>query len=169
MKRFSYALLLMLLSSTAHARGYSFSIGGHHIHIEAGRHCRSLSCVSWSEGGSRRSRRDDDEAPAPAKPVAPACPPVAAPAAVSGNSPINVPETSGALPASRRWPHASVPQVQVPDVKGKKVDDAKQILQAAGLTVKVQTFIGGNHVQNQSPSAGTTVDKGTPVTLLVFG
>jgi uncharacterized protein DUF2147 len=86
MKRISVALLLMLLSSTAHARGYSFSIGGHHIYVEAGRHCRSLSCVSWSDSGSRRSHRDDDQAPAPvtsepAKPVAvaPACPPVAAP------------------------------------------------------------------------------------------
>ena len=51
MKRISVALLLMLLSSTAHARGYSFSIGGHFVHLEAGRHCRSLSCVSWSDCG----------------------------------------------------------------------------------------------------------------------
>ena len=84
MKRFSYAILLTLLSSTAHASGYSFSIGGHHVYIEADRHCRSLSCVSWSESGSRRSHRDEDEdaPPAPAKPVAaaPACPPVAMPA-----------------------------------------------------------------------------------------
>lgn len=82
MKRFSYAILLMLLGSTAHAREYSFSIGGHNIHVEAGRHCRSLSCVSWSEFGARRSRRDDDDeaaTPAPAKPVAvaPACAPAA--------------------------------------------------------------------------------------------
>jgi hypothetical protein len=86
MKRISVALLLMLLSSTAHARGYSFAIGGHHISIEAGRHCRSLSCVSWSDSRTRRSYRgEDDDAmtPTPAKPVAtaPACPPVVAPAA----------------------------------------------------------------------------------------
>jgi serine/threonine-protein kinase len=62
-----------------------------------------------------------------------------------------------------------VPQVQVPDVHGKKLDEARKILQGAGLTVKVQTFIGGNHVQNQSPAAGSTVDQGTPITLLVFG
>lgn len=79
MKRFPIALLLTLLGSAAHAGGYSFSIGGHHITIEAGRHCRSLSCVSWSEGGSRRAHRDDAVAtPATAKPVAPACPPAAA-------------------------------------------------------------------------------------------
>jgi hypothetical protein len=91
MKRFSVAILLTLLGSTAHASGYSFSIGGRFIHIEAGRHCRSLSCASWSEGGSRRSHRDDDEAaaPAPAKPVAtaPACAPVAAPAAAAPVAP----------------------------------------------------------------------------------
>jgi uncharacterized protein (DUF2147 family) len=85
MKRISVALLLTLLSSTAHASGYSFSFGGHRIHVEASRHCRSLSCVSWSEGGLRRSHRDDDEeaTSAPAKPVvaAPACVPVATPAA----------------------------------------------------------------------------------------
>ena len=69
---------MMLLSSTAHARGYSFSIGGRFIHVEAGRHCRSLSCVSWSDSGTRRSRRDDDDAAAPA-PVTPAKPVAVAP------------------------------------------------------------------------------------------
>jgi serine/threonine-protein kinase len=64
---------------------------------------------------------------------------------------------------------AGVPQVQVPDVRGKKADEATQILQKAGLTVKVQTFIAGSHVQQQSPSAGATVDQGTQITLLVFG
>ena len=88
MKRISVALLLMLLSSTAHAGGYSFSVGGHFIHIDASRHCRSLSCVSWSDSRPRRAHRDDDEAIAPATPAltkpvatAPACPPAAAPAA----------------------------------------------------------------------------------------
>jgi uncharacterized protein (DUF2147 family) len=91
MKRISVALLLVLLSSTAHARGYSFSIGGHAIHVEAGRYCRSLSCVSWSDSRPRRSHRDDDDAvaAAPAKPVTapPACPPVAAPAAAAPLAP----------------------------------------------------------------------------------
>jgi uncharacterized protein (DUF2147 family) len=80
MKRFSCVILLMLLSSTAHAREYSFSIGGHRIHIEAARHCRSLSCVSWSEFGIRRSQDDEAVTPALAKPVAvaPACAPAPA-------------------------------------------------------------------------------------------
>jgi hypothetical protein len=108
MKRISVALLLMLLSSTADARGYSFSIGGHFIHLEAGRHCRSLSCVSWSDSRSRRSHRDDDDAvtpapvtPAPAKPVAaaPACPPVAAPAAVAPAAPETAAPPSAPAPS----------------------------------------------------------------------
>src|SRR5262249_21655205 len=106
MKRISVALLLMLLSSTAHARGYSFSVGGHFIHVESGRHCRSLSCVSWSDSRTRRSHRDDDDtaAPAtsaPAKPVAvaPACPPVAAPAAVAPAAPAAVAPPSVPPPA----------------------------------------------------------------------
>jgi hypothetical protein len=81
MKRIPVDLLLMLLGSTAHASGYSFAIGGHFIHVEASRQCRSLSCVSWSDSRARRWHRDDDDAATrvPAKPLAtaPACPPVA--------------------------------------------------------------------------------------------
>jgi len=115
MKRFSVAVLLTLLGSTAHASGYSFSIGGHHITIDAGRHCRSLSCVSWSDSRPRRSRRDDDDAaapaavtPAPARPVAsaPACSPVAAPAAPAA------PETATPQSAPVQVPVKSVPVVQ---------------------------------------------------------
>jgi hypothetical protein len=89
MTRFSVAILLTLLGSTAHASGYSFSVGGHFIHIEASRHCRSLSCVSWSDSRTRRTHRDDDEAAAiaPAKPIASACPPAAAPAAAAPAAP----------------------------------------------------------------------------------
>jgi uncharacterized protein (DUF2147 family) len=115
MKRIPVALLLMLLGTTAHARGYSFSIGGHNIHIDAGRHCRSLSCVSWSEGSSRRSHRDDGEVvtPIPAKPVAvaPACPPVAAPtvaAPVAPPAPVPAPVKAQVAPI----PVAPAPLVQ---------------------------------------------------------
>ena len=117
MKRFSFFILLMLLSSTAHARQYSFSIGGHRIHIEAGRYCRSLSCVSWSEGGLRRTQRDDDvvATPVPAKPVAtlPACPPAAtAPApAASAPAPVTLPPPTPA-PAPAQVRIQVVPPVQ---------------------------------------------------------
>jgi serine/threonine-protein kinase len=64
---------------------------------------------------------------------------------------------------------AGVPQVTVPDVTGKKVKDATKILEDAGLKVRTQTFIAGDHVYRQSPSAGKIVDQGTQVTLLLFG
>jgi uncharacterized protein DUF2147 len=123
MKRISVALLLTLLSSTAYASGYSFAIGGHRIHIEASRHCRSLSCVSWSEGGSRRLHRDDDEVatPLPAKPLAaaPACAPVATPAAPpSAPSPVAPPMPAAApVPIRAQVAPALVAPVPAPIVQ----------------------------------------------------
>jgi uncharacterized protein (DUF2147 family) len=73
MKRFACLMALVALSSPASAREYSFRFRGQDIHIEAARHCRSLSCVSLSVGGRHDRRdRDDDEvatvrAPAPAQ------------------------------------------------------------------------------------------------------
>jgi uncharacterized protein (DUF2147 family) len=69
MKRFGFLAMLMVLSSSAYAGdSYSFVFGGHRIHVEAPRHCRSLSCVAVDE--TRHSR--DDAAPdaASAKPLA---------------------------------------------------------------------------------------------------
>ncbi|MBB3675664.1 serine/threonine-protein kinase [Modestobacter versicolor] len=62
-----------------------------------------------------------------------------------------------------------LPQVAVPDVTGKKKDDAVKALEDAGLKVQVQQFFG-NNVLRQTPSAGETVDVGSTVTILVtFG
>jgi eukaryotic-like serine/threonine-protein kinase len=62
-----------------------------------------------------------------------------------------------------------LPQVAVPDVTGKKKDDAVKVLQAAGLKVEVQQFFGDD-VLRQTPSAGETVEIGSTVTILVtFG
>jgi uncharacterized protein (DUF2147 family) len=91
MKRFFYLVVPMLLSSSAHAgNSLSFSIGGHRIHIEAPRHCRSVSCLSVSIPGIYetrrwRSRDDDRDDAAPAKPVAAASAPqpASAPAPVA--------------------------------------------------------------------------------------
>jgi uncharacterized protein (DUF2147 family) len=86
MKRFAGLMVLMALSTPAYAGSYSFVIGGHHIHVEASRNCRSLSCVSWSENNKKRDRDDGvvaNAAPAPAQTpaatVAPPVTPVAAP------------------------------------------------------------------------------------------
>jgi len=94
MKRFCFLAVLMLLSPSAHAgNGISFSIGGHRIHIEASKYCRSPSCASVSISGVSNSfrNRDDDssdndrvpQAPVPA--AAPAIPP--APAATNPPAP----------------------------------------------------------------------------------
>jgi beta-lactam-binding protein with PASTA domain len=61
---------------------------------------------------------------------------------------------------------AGVPQVQVPDVRGKKADEATQILQQAGLKVDTTSFFGSK-VREQTPAPGTTVDQGSTVKILV--
>jgi uncharacterized protein (DUF2147 family) len=76
MKRFCFLAVLMALSSSAYAgKSISFSVGGHRVHIESSRHCRSASCSSMSISRSlnwrhKRDRHDDDRGvTAPAKPV----------------------------------------------------------------------------------------------------
>jgi hypothetical protein len=91
MKRSCVLAVLMALSSSAYAGGsISFSVGGHRVHIESSRHCRSTSCASVWISGSRRNRAEEDRdarAPVRATPPAgqtvspppPAVQPVAAP------------------------------------------------------------------------------------------
>lgn len=85
MKRFVWVVGLMALSSPASARDYSFIFRGHDVHIEAVRHCRSLSCVSVLVGDRHHRRdRDDDEVAtvrgsAPPAPAPGQVQPVAAP------------------------------------------------------------------------------------------
>ncbi len=63
-----------------------------------------------------------------------------------------------------------VPQVTVPDVGGERAADAIATLEAAGLEVTTSTFITGDRVYRQSPGAGTVVDQGSEVSLLLsFG
>jgi len=59
-----------------------------------------------------------------------------------------------------------VPQVQVPDVTGQSAAQATAILTKLGLKVSATTFFG-DHVRRQSPEAGTTVDTGSTVQILV--
>jgi hypothetical protein len=62
---FPLAVLMMLGSPVYAADSISFVVGGHHIHIEAPRHCNSASCVSVSIPGiyqkHGRDRTDDDD------------------------------------------------------------------------------------------------------------
>ena len=95
MKRCCLIAVLMLLSPSAYAgNSISFTVGGHRVHIEAFRHCRSSSCASVSISGVYRSRDryedddryDDDRVDSgPVKPppptVAPSAPPASRPPA----------------------------------------------------------------------------------------
>jgi hypothetical protein len=109
MKRFCCFLVLMALSSSAHAGdSFSFVVAGHRIRIEASRHCRSASCVFVSIPGLYRSNRwhdrDDDVTAEPA----PVNPPAAAPAAPVVTRPIQPPIAAPASPPPVQ-PAASVP------------------------------------------------------------
>ncbi|MFG3595493.1 DUF2147 domain-containing protein [Bradyrhizobium sp. RDI18] len=87
MKQLCFLALLMLLGSSAHAGAISFKIGGHRVHVESSRHCRSTSCASTSVSRSlnwrhKRDRHDDDrDGAVPAKPAPQTVSPPAAPAA----------------------------------------------------------------------------------------
>jgi serine/threonine-protein kinase len=61
---------------------------------------------------------------------------------------------------------AGLPQVAVPDVIGKNLEDATATLQAAGLVVDSTRFLG-NKVRAQQPAAGEVVEQGSTVKILV--
>ena len=61
---------------------------------------------------------------------------------------------------------AGLPQVAVPDVLGKNLEDATAALQAAGLVVDSTRFLG-NKVRAQQPTAGEVVEQGSTVKILV--
>jgi hypothetical protein len=104
MQRFLYLVLLITLSSSAHAgNSFSFVVGGHRVIIEAPRDCSSPSCASISipgiyESRGRRDRDDDDnddtsDAAAPVKPPAAAqqqvsTPPIVQPASKPAVAPV---------------------------------------------------------------------------------
>ncbi|MDQ6873536.1 MAG: Stk1 family PASTA domain-containing Ser/Thr kinase [Actinomycetota bacterium] len=58
------------------------------------------------------------------------------------------------------------PPVTVPNVTGKRIGDAKQMLQAAGFKVQVITFFFGDTVFSQSPGGGHKAPKGSTVRIL---
>jgi serine/threonine-protein kinase len=60
-----------------------------------------------------------------------------------------------------------LPLVQVPDLRNKTVEDASDALKAVGLVADVQNFSRGAAVRAQDPPGGTTVRRGTKVTLFL--
>ena len=106
MKRFCFLAALMVLSPSAYAgSSISFSVGGHRIHIEASRHCRSTSCASVSISGIGRSKRYDDDRDG-AAPVNSAPPTVSPSAPPASNPP--VPNIVAASPPAVYKPAATV-------------------------------------------------------------
>jgi len=117
MQRYCLLVLLMLLSPSAYADSISFRVGGHRVHIEASRHCRSPSCASVSVSGIYRSRdryadedryEDDRVDSAPMKPQP--APPAVAPSAPPANNPPPRPLVVAAPPAVYK-PAASAIQI----------------------------------------------------------
>jgi serine/threonine-protein kinase len=66
---------------------------------------------------------------------------------------------------------AGAPQADVPDVVGRNIDDAKDVIETAGFTVQQQPRADDNapkgEVLDQSPKGGTKADSGSAITLVV--
>lgn len=63
-----------------------------------------------------------------------------------------------------------VEMIEVPDVRRKKLDDAREILQGLGFVVEVQRsglYVGVDRVAGSDPDAGTLAPHGSTVTLTV--
>jgi serine/threonine-protein kinase len=61
------------------------------------------------------------------------------------------------------------PLVEVPEVTGKPVDEARQILETQGFPVNVNQLPGGpGTVLRQTPGGGDKAPRGSTVTLYVF-
>ena len=55
--------------------------------------------------------------------------------------------------------------VKIPSLVGQTLDAATQQLQSQGFVVDTQSYLPGRVVRAQDPAAGTSVNKGTKVTL----
>ncbi|HYY81242.1 MAG TPA: protein kinase, partial [Actinomycetes bacterium] len=82
------------------------------------------------------------------------------------------PTTTEAPTSSQQTSTSQHPLVQVPDVRGRLVEEARSILQQAGLrvrviSIRVQDPSQVGRVLDQSPAAGQTVPSGTVVNLAV--
>jgi uncharacterized protein (DUF2147 family) len=86
MKRFGYlAVLLVLLSASAHARTFSFKVHGQRVRVERPRHCFSKSCLSVTMAG--RHGADDRAGDATTSEAALTKPVLAQPAPLPAASP----------------------------------------------------------------------------------
>ncbi|MGY3030903.1 hypothetical protein ACVIIV_000073 [Bradyrhizobium sp. USDA 4354] len=88
-------IALMAIAPAAQAGSYSFSIGGHRLHVEAPRNCRSASCVTVSSNRSLRPTEDVGTAPALAPAPAPV---VQAPQPACPAVPVRPPQATVVVP-----------------------------------------------------------------------
>jgi uncharacterized protein (DUF2147 family) len=144
--------MLMVLGSSASTAqagdSYSFVIGGHRIHVEARQGCRSLSCVSWSDGATR-NRRDRGDDPTPAKPAAaPQAPAEPAPAALPPQQPAPAP----------------APQIQASQIQAPQARPAPPPVVTAPLATKVaaETVAPTPAIPNTIELASTTTQSVPP-------
>jgi uncharacterized protein (DUF2147 family) len=113
MKRFAGLMVLIALTTPAHAGSYTFMVRGHRIHVEASRHCRSLSCVSWTDV-TKNAEQTPAATPAPT-PVAAAAPVAAPPApVVAPPAPVAAPVAAIPAPVQAPPPPAPAPQIAAP-------------------------------------------------------
>ena len=115
MKRLCSFAVLMALCSSAYAGGsISFTVGGHRVHIESSRHCRSTSCASVSVSGvnERRTRSvTDREEVTPVRTAPPVSQTVSPPPAPATTPPA---QTIVASPPTVYKPAASTTQIVAP-------------------------------------------------------
>jgi hypothetical protein len=114
MKRLCFLAVLLALSSSASAGGsVSFNLGGHRVHIESSKHCRSVSCASVSVSGVNGrgrslSNREDVTSAKTATPVPQTASPPPAPASTPPA------QTAVAAPPAVYKPAASDTQIVAP-------------------------------------------------------
>lgn len=136
-------IALLAIAPTAQAGSYSFSIGGHRLHVEAPRNCRSTSCVSISSNRGIRPTEEVDRTPAappapapvvqapayPATPVRPAqAPAIATPApvlAATTSQPVVAPPARVTLDPPRMEPPVAAlkPAVEPGTAIAQRSDD----------------------------------------------
>lgn len=130
MKRLCFLAVLLALSSSASAGGsVSFNLGGHRVHIESSKHCRSVSCASVSVSGvngrSRSLSNREDVTPAktagtvpqtvsPSSAASPVATPPAQTVVVSPPAVYKPAASETQIVAPPPAPPPPVPQVSVP-------------------------------------------------------
>ncbi|MDI1264814.1 MAG: DUF2147 domain-containing protein [bacterium] len=168
MLRLCFLAVLIAFSSSAEAGGsISFTVGGHRVHIESSRYCRSTSCASVSISGTGRKyvREDDDRnsvAPVThAPPVAPAVqpsPPVAAPRAqtIVASPPAVYTPAASTTQTVAAPPPAAVPVPPPPPI-ARPVEAARPMPQITNVSQRVEEELSDSPIGDWQTGARGTV------------